>query len=79
MPASTTAVRTRLGANFILLWSGEGVSPLGTATTSVLLPLLAVTHFHAGPGWMGLLTAAVWLPWLLTGPPSSCQRSPIGR
>ncbi len=35
MPASTTtAARTRLGANFILLWSGEGVSLLGTATTS---------------------------------------------
>jgi len=29
-----------------------------------------VTHFHAGPGWMGLLTAAVWLPWLLIGLPA---------
>jgi hypothetical protein len=49
------------------VWSGEGVSLLGAATTSILLPLLAVTHFHAGPGWMGLLTAAAWLPWLLIG------------
>ncbi len=70
MPPSTAAVRIRLGANFTLLWSGEGVSLLGTATTSVLLPLLAVTHFDAGPGWMGLLTAAVWLPWLLIGLPA---------
>lgn len=52
MPASTitATVQTRLGPSFTLLWSGEGVSLLGAATTSVLLPLLAVTHFHAGPG-----------------------------
>jgi len=67
---STTLTRSRLGTNFTLLWSGEGVSLLGTATTSVLLPLLAVTYFHAGPGWMGLLTAAAWLPWLLIGLPA---------
>ena len=36
----------------------------------MLLPLLAVTQLHAGPGWMGLLTAAVWLPWLLIGLPA---------
>jgi MFS family permease len=52
------------------VWSGEGVSLLGAATTSILLPLLAVTHFHAGPGWMGQLTAAAWLPWLLIGLPA---------
>jgi MFS family permease len=72
MPTSATSVTapTRLGTNFNLLWSGEGVSLLGTATTSVLLPLLAVTYFHAGPGWMGLLSAAAWLPWLLIGLPA---------
>jgi hypothetical protein len=77
MPASTTmasttmaTAQTRLGNSFTLLWSGEGISLLGTATTSVLLPLLAVSHFHAGPGWMGLLTAAAWLPWLLIGLPA---------
>lgn len=71
MPASvTTETRARLGTNFTLLWSGEAVSSLGTATTSVLLPLLAVTQLHAGPGWMGLLTASAWLPWLLIGLPA---------
>jgi MFS family permease len=64
------AVRPRLGRAFRLLWAGEGVSLLGTATTAVLLPLLAVTHFGAGPGWMGLLTAAAWLPWVLIGLPA---------
>lgn len=77
MPASRTTAtapppsrRPRLGRSFRLLWAGEGVSLLGTATTSVLLPLLAVTQFGAGPGWMGLLTAAAWLPWLLVGLPA---------
>ena len=56
--------------NFSLLWFGEGVSVLGNATTSVLLPLLAVVGFDAGPGWMGALTAAAWVPWLLIGLPA---------
>jgi MFS family permease len=56
--------------NFGLLWFGEGVSVLGNATTSVLLPLLAVVGFDAGAGWMGALTAAAWVPWLLIGLPA---------
>jgi MFS family permease len=55
---------------FGLLWFGEGVSVLGNATTSVLLPLLAVVGFDAGPGWMGALTAAAWVPWLVVGLPA---------
>ena len=43
---------------------------LGSMTTSVVVPLVAVTVFDAGPGWMGLLTAAAWLPWLLIGLPA---------
>ncbi|HYI55809.1 MAG TPA: MFS transporter [Microlunatus sp.] len=62
--------RVRLGRSFSLLWGGEGVSLLGAATTSVLLPLLAVTEFGAGPVWMGVLTAASWLPWLVIGLPA---------
>ena len=55
--------------NFHLLWLGEGVSVLGSMTTSVVVPLVAVTVFGAGPAWMGLLTAAAWLPWLVIGLP----------
>lgn len=55
--------------NFSLLWFGEGVSVLGSMTTTVVFPLLAVTQFHAGPLAMGLLTGAVWLPWLVLGLP----------
>lgn len=55
---------------FRSLWLGEGVSVLGNATTSVLLPLVAVLEFDAGPTWMGLLAAATWLPWLIIGLPA---------
>ena len=58
------------GRGFGLLWFGEGVSLLGGATAGVLLPLLAVVELHAGPGWLGLLAAATWLPWLVVGLPA---------
>ena len=64
---STRPVRPRTG--FGLFWLGEGVSLLGNATSSVLISLLAVVHLHAGAGWMGALTAAAWLPWLVIGLP----------
>ncbi|VXB48028.1 MFS transporter [Aeromicrobium sp. 9AM] len=64
------ATSLRQNRNFNLLWLGEGVSLLGNATTAVLLPLLAVVGFNAGPGWMGALTAATWLPWLVIGLPA---------
>ena len=55
--------------NFRLLWFGEGVSVLGSMTTTVVFPLIAVTQFHAGPFPMGLLAGAVWFPWLVLGLP----------
>lgn len=67
-PAEPAVPLTRNPA-FGLLWLGEGVSVVGNATTSALLPLLAVTQLDAGPAWMGLITAAAWLPWLLIGLP----------
>ncbi|MFC7488855.1 MFS transporter [Knoellia sp. CPCC 206453] len=53
--------------NFRLLWVGEGVSVLGSMTTTVIFPLIAVTQFDAGPFWMGILAGAIWLPWLVLG------------
>ena len=69
-PPAAPPAGLRRHRGFTLLWLGEGVSLLGTATTSVLLPLLAVVTLHAGPGWMGALAAATWLPWLLVGLPA---------
>lgn len=56
--------------DFRLLWIGETVSGLGNAITVVALPLIAVVVLDAGSTAVGLLTAAVWLPWLLVGLPA---------
>jgi MFS family permease len=60
-------LRTR---NFALFWSGESVSGLGSAITTVALPLIAVSALHASSAVVALLTAATWLPWLLIGLPA---------
>lgn len=71
-PGSATAGPPPLPHNtgFRLLWAGEGVSVLGAMTTTVVVPLLAVTTFDAGAAWMGVLSAAAWLPWLVVGLPA---------
>lgn len=66
--------RTRWGLfahrNFRLLWLGETVSKFGTSITTVALPLVGVVELDASPFVVGLLTAAVWLPWLVFGLPA---------
>ena len=64
---STTVPPAGLNSNFRLLWAGEGISVLGSMTTTVVFPLIAVTRFEAGPLWMGVLAGAIWLPWLVLG------------
>jgi MFS family permease len=60
-------LRTR---NFALLWIGESTSAVGSAVTTVALPLVAISTLHADPAMVALLTAATWLPWLLIGLPA---------
>ncbi|MFF5229500.1 MFS transporter [Dactylosporangium sp. NPDC000521] len=60
-------LRTR---NFALLWTGQSTSAVGSAITTVALPLVAISTLHAGPAMVALLTAATWLPWLLIGLPA---------
>ncbi|GHJ53017.1 MFS transporter [Nonomuraea sp. TT08I-71] len=60
----------RLPRAFRVFWFGEAVSVFGTATTATLLSLLAATQLDAGPGWMGILAAASWSPWLILGLPA---------
>ncbi|WP_344013555.1 MFS transporter [Streptomyces thermospinosisporus] len=69
-----TSPRRRWGVfarrDFRLLWAGETVSGLGNGITTVALPLIAVVVLHADATSVGLITAAVWLPWLLVGLPA---------
>jgi len=59
----------RLGRrDFRLPWVGETASGLGNSITLVTLPLTAVVAGAGAPA-VGLLAAAVWLPWLLVGLP----------
>ncbi|MBT2385347.1 MFS transporter [Streptomyces sp. ISL-11] len=60
-------LRTR---DFRLLWTGETASGLGSSITTVALPLIAVAVLHVGTFAVGLLAAAVWLPWLVIGLPA---------
>lgn len=53
--------------NFALLWFGETVSGVGSAMAGVGVPLLAITVLRADTLAVSLLSAAVYLPWLLIG------------
>ncbi len=52
--------------SFRTFWAGETVSHVGDRISELALPLLAVTVLHATPNEVGLLTAAVWAPNLLS-------------
>jgi MFS family permease len=55
--------------DFRMLWCGETAGKFGAAVASVSTPLIAVSELRAGTFEVGLLSAAVWLPWLLIGLP----------
>jgi MFS family permease len=56
--------------DFRLLWTGETISRFGSATSTVALPLIAISVLQATTFQVGLLTAAAWAPWLLIGLPA---------
>ena len=56
--------------DFLLLWTGQTVSDVGTAVSTIVLPLIAVVSLHATPFEVGALAAAEWAPWLLLGLPA---------
>ena len=56
-------------SNFLLLWSGQTVSTLGTSISSLALPLLVLALTHS-PALAGLLTAVRQLPYLLVSLPA---------
>jgi predicted MFS family arabinose efflux permease len=56
--------------DFLLLWTGQSVSDVGTAVSTVVFPLIAVVYLHATAFEVGVLAGAQWLPWLLIGLPA---------
>ncbi|MEU4155432.1 MFS transporter [Actinoplanes sp. NPDC026670] len=63
-----TAATTSLWRNnrFTAFWAGETVSHFGDRISELALPLIAVTMLAATPTQVGLLTAAIWAPNLLS-------------
>lgn len=56
--------------DFRLFWFGETTSKLGSSVSGVAFSLVAVSTLHASTFVVTLLTAAVWLPWLVIGLPA---------
>jgi hypothetical protein len=56
--------------NFRLFWTGESISEVGNSVTIVVIPLVAIDTLHASTFIVTLLTAMVWLPWVIIGIPA---------
>jgi MFS family permease len=56
--------------NFLLLWSGQTVSEMGSAVTQLALPLTAVVVLRASTFEVGLLTSAATLAFALIALPA---------
>jgi hypothetical protein len=68
---SLTAAPTPAGSRlFWRYWAGSTVSGVGTAVTSVALPLTAVLVVHASAFSVAAITAAGAMPWLVLGLPA---------
>ncbi|MBT2393901.1 MFS transporter [Streptomyces sp. ISL-1] len=65
--------------DFRLLWFGETARTLGNSVTAVALPLIAVVVLDADATAVGLLSAAVWLPWLVVGLPAGAWMDRVRR
>jgi MFS family permease len=56
--------------NFRLFWAGESISEVGNSVTLVVIPLVALDTLHTSTFIVTLLTAMVWLPWVVIGIPA---------
>lgn len=59
--------RLLYGPSFRRYWTGQTISLFGNQITNLALPLTAVLVLHASSTTMGILKAAVWIPYLLIG------------
>jgi MFS family permease len=65
--------------NFLLLWSGQTVSELGTRISSIAVPLLAANDLDATVFQISLLTSLAWLPYLLFSLPAGVLADRVDR
>jgi MFS family permease len=56
--------------DFMLLWTGQAISDLGSAVTALAMPVVAVTLLAATPFQTGLLAALGTLGWLVLALPA---------
>jgi MFS family permease len=56
--------------DFMLLWTGQSISEIGSSVTLIALPLTAVVILHATTLQVGLLTAASTISFLLVALPA---------
>jgi predicted MFS family arabinose efflux permease len=67
--------------NFRLFWTGESLSEVGNSVAVFAVPLVAIDTLHASTFIVALLTAMVWLPWVIIGVPAGAwvDRVPLRR
>src|ERR1700727_1993327 len=67
--------------NFALFWTGESISEVGNSVAVFAVPLVAIDTLHASTFIVTLLTAMVWLPWVVIGVPAGAwvDRLPLRR
>jgi hypothetical protein len=63
-----TAPPSTSNPQFVLYWTGQSISLLGSQFTVLALPLTAALALHAGALDMGFLGAMQFVPALLFGP-----------
>lgn len=56
--------------DFRLVWAGTSAGRLGESVAAFAAPVVAITVLDASAFVVTLITAAVWLPWLLVGLPA---------
>ncbi|MFJ4439691.1 MFS transporter [Streptomyces sp. NPDC088923] len=66
-PASRSLWRHR---DFVLLWSSQTISEMGTRISAISVPLLAASTLHATTFQVSLITALTWLPYLFFALPA---------
>jgi predicted MFS family arabinose efflux permease len=67
--------------NFRLFWTGESLSEVGNSVAVFAVPLVAIDTLRASTFIVTLLTAMVWLPWVIIGVPAGAwvDRLPLRR